>query len=80
MPSIINGNREGGDATPRADSVEDRTLPGLAETNIKSLEVARRARHERTPKARTWFRNGRFVTIEQMNGEDVESTVPDGTS
>jgi hypothetical protein len=80
MPSIINGNEEGGQATMRAAAAEDRTLPGLAETNVKSFEVARQARHDRAKETRTQFRNGRFVTIEPVNGEEVESTMPDGTA
>jgi hypothetical protein len=80
MPSIINGHSEGGESSPRASAGEDRTLPGVgnANTNVKSLDAARQARDVRTKRARTLFRNGRFVTLEQL-GDEEDSIVPDGT-
>lgn len=79
MPSIINGHMEAREAAPRAESTEQRTLPGLATANIKSLDAARQARHDRSKRARTLFRDGRFVTLDQL-AEAEESVVPDGTA
>jgi len=80
MPSIINGHMESREASPRAGSTEQRSLPGLAGgANIKSLEAARQSRQDRSKRARTLFRDGRFVTLEQL-AEEEDSAVPDGTA
>jgi hypothetical protein len=79
MPSIINGHMEAREAAPHAGSAEQRTLPGLPCANIKSLDSARQARHDRSKHARTLFQDGRFVTLEQA-AEEEDSAVPDGTA
>jgi hypothetical protein len=78
MPSIINGHSEGGEPAVRSSPGEDRTLPGVGNAKVKSLDAARQARDGRTKRARTLFRNGRFLTLEQL-GDEEDSIVPDGT-
>lgn len=80
MPSIINGHMEAREAAPHAGPAEQRTLPGLAGgANIKSLAAARQSRHDRSKRTRTLFRDGCFVTLEQV-AEEEDSAVPDGTA
>lgn len=80
MPSIFNGHSETTGASQPAAAEQDKTLPGLANDNVASLDRARQARHERKEKVRTLFREGRFVVIEPSSPADEDCAMPDGTA
>jgi hypothetical protein len=80
MPSIFNGHSESTGALPAVSADQDKTLPGLANDNIASLDQARQARHDRTKRVRTLFREGRFVVIEPSSTTEEDCAMPDGTA